>query len=219
MFETFGSDRYSRFALNDLDHKLAELIPQRRGFFIEAGGNDGLSQSNTYAFERFRRWRGMLIEPVPELARLCRANRPRAIVVPAALVADDSVTSVPMKSANLMSRVAGTFATKAEEVEYLRTAQDAQDLDGIYDIVVPARTLSSILEEHRIVKIDLFSLDVEGYEIEVLKGLDLTRFRPTFMVVETKQLDAFRPYVDPYYDFVKQLTYHDYFFRSRSATN
>jgi hypothetical protein len=60
LYEFFGSDRLSHLALNNLDHKLKKYLNFENGTFIEAGGNDGPSQSNTYWFERFRGWRGML---------------------------------------------------------------------------------------------------------------------------------------------------------------
>jgi FkbM family methyltransferase len=53
-----------------------------------------------------------------------------------------------------------------------------------YDVRVPARTLTSVLEEANAPRIDLLSLDVEGYELKVPKGLDLRRYRPRVVVVE-----------------------------------
>jgi hypothetical protein len=49
---------------------------------------------------------------------------------------------------------------------------------------VPARTLSSILDEVAAPDVDLLSLDVEGFEAEVLEGLDLDRHRPRYVLVE-----------------------------------
>ena len=74
------------FALNALDLQLAGKVRKRRGFFVEAGANDGVSQSNTLYFERYLGWRGLLIEPIPELWEKCRRNRPKAIVEKCALV-------------------------------------------------------------------------------------------------------------------------------------
>ena len=71
LFEFFGSDRYSRPALNDIDHKLEEYLPYKNGFFIEVGANDGFAQSNTYYFEKLRGWKGVLIEPIPDLYAKC----------------------------------------------------------------------------------------------------------------------------------------------------
>src|SRR5580765_5035293 len=110
LHEIFGSDRWSHLALNSLDHKLKKYLDFENGSFIEAGGNDGLTQSNTYWFERFRGWRGLLIEAVPDQAGLCRQNRPRAEVINAALVAEETTKSVRIKAAKLMAFVPGTRA-------------------------------------------------------------------------------------------------------------
>src|SRR3954466_15358354 len=39
-------------AMHDLDRQLERLLDKDGGFFVEAGGNDGYVQSNTYALER-----------------------------------------------------------------------------------------------------------------------------------------------------------------------
>uniref|UniRef100_A0A6C0E6T5 Methyltransferase FkbM domain-containing protein n=1 Tax=viral metagenome TaxID=1070528 RepID=A0A6C0E6T5_9ZZZZ len=52
-------------------------------------------------------------------------------------------------------------------------------------VSVPANTLTSILDRVAgIETIDLLSLDTEGYELDILKGLDLTRYRPRYMLIE-----------------------------------
>src|SRR6185436_12170312 len=62
----------ARFALNDLDAKLEPFMDFDNGIFVEAGANDGVVQSNTLYFEARRRWRGLLVEPIPEKAEECR---------------------------------------------------------------------------------------------------------------------------------------------------
>jgi hypothetical protein len=52
-YEFAGSGRYSRPALNDLDNKLNRYLTRRHGVFIEAGANDGSTQSNTCYLEKF----------------------------------------------------------------------------------------------------------------------------------------------------------------------
>lgn len=46
--EARGSDRLSHPALHDMDRKLDRVIDKDGGYFIEAGGNDDYTQSNTY---------------------------------------------------------------------------------------------------------------------------------------------------------------------------
>jgi len=209
LFEAFGSDRYSYLALNDLDRKLRRYIDFENGFFIEAGGNDGLSQSNSYWFERFRGWRGLLIEAVPDQAELCRKNRPRADVVNAALVADASIKSIKIKSARLMAFIPGT-RTREEEAAHLKAAIEVQNLTEVPEIEVPAVTLASILESRDRKPADLFSLDVEGYEVPVLKGMDVERHRPRWILVETKQLPQVLGVLKGHYRQIDQFSHHDY---------
>ena len=64
--------------------------------------------------------------------------------------------------------------------------------DRGWEVEVPARTLSSILDEVAAPDVDLLSLDVEGFEAEVVKGLDLERHRPRYLLVEVLEGAASR---------------------------
>ena len=210
LFELIGSDRYSYLALNELDRKLKKYIDFRDGYFIEAGANDGLTQSNTYWFERFRGWRGLLVEAVPEKAQACRRNRPRATIVQSALVGSDTIRSVQINTADLMAFVAVGSDEDAVERARLARAMAVQNLTQVEKIEVPAKTLSSILDNLESPRVDLFSLDVEGFELEVLKGLDLRRHRPTYILLETDKIDAALEVLGGNYRVLDSLSHHDY---------
>src|SRR5680860_384457 len=83
--EKVGIERYSHVSIPAIEICLARHLPPQ-GVFVEAGANDGIWQSNTYLLER-RGWRGVLIEPIPELFDRCRRNRPQSQVYNCALVA------------------------------------------------------------------------------------------------------------------------------------
>lgn len=224
LFERFGSDRYSHPALHDLDRKLATWLPQRDGFFVEAGAYDGFIQSNTYWFERFRGWRGVLVEPVPHLFSQARRARPGSRVVNCALVPPDHPEpKAVIRYAGLMSLVKGARGGSGDEDEHLR-AGDMHGLDDVaYDISVPARTLSSVLEEAGAPsRIDLLSLDVEGFEAKVLRGLELDRFAPRFIVLEmdTEERRArVEEVIGDSYELVERLSPMDVLYRRREATS
>lgn len=56
-------------------------------------------------------------------------------------------------------------------------------------IRVPATTLTAILNTQIITEIDLLSLDVEGYEYNVLKGLDFNKYKPKYLLIEIYNSD------------------------------
>ena len=188
LFESRGSTRYSYPALHGMDRKLDEVLDLDGGFFVEAGGFDGYVQSNTYYLERFRGWRGIVVEPMPELAAEARLNRPNARVVQCALVGDDyRDDTIEMDFGDLWSAVRGVHEEDWAAGGLVLGWRDHRTEQ------VPARTLSHVLDEAANGReVDLLSLDVEGYEGEVLRGLDYSRHAPRWILVEMHDLAAGR---------------------------
>lgn len=65
----------------DLVHRYFDLAST--GFFVEVGANEPKRFSQTWALEQAG-WRGLLVEPIPELCEALRQERPRATVIEAA---------------------------------------------------------------------------------------------------------------------------------------
>jgi FkbM family methyltransferase len=222
LFERFGSDRYSHPSLHDLDRKLTTWLPQRDGFFVEAGAYDGFIQSNTYWLERFRGWRGVLVEPVPHHFTIARRVRPRSRVFNCALVSPDhGEPAVTIRYGGLMSVVKGARGGADDEERHVR-AGDMFGLDDVdYEISVPARTLSSVLEEAGAPEeIDLLSLDVEGFEASVLRGLDFDRFAPRFILLEMDTAErraSVEAVIGDRYELAERLSPMDALYRRRDG--
>jgi FkbM family methyltransferase len=203
------SDARRFYALNDLDRKLESHLDFEGGVFVEAGANNGVDQSNTMYFEKHRGWTGLLVEPIPELARRGRTNRPECIIEQAALVPPDYPEStIEMQYCNLMSLINGSMKSAEEDALHIAKGRECQNIKS-YAVSVPARTLSSILDQHGLTQVDLLSLDVEGFELPALQGLDLTRHRPRFLLVEARFRDEIDAYLAPTYQVVDELSHHD----------
>lgn len=220
MCEAFGIARYSRPALYDIDRKLERHLDFDGGFFVEAGANDGYAQSNTYYLEKLRRWTGLLVEPDPALAAACRRTR-RGPVVEAALVdADVPGATVTLFRAGLMSTIAGAMGSPAATQAHVRLGLQVQRLPSQEAVVVPARTLTALLQQQGVTReIDLLSLDVEGAEPAALRGIDFTRYAPRFICVEARDQAAIEACLGDRYQLVEVLTsfdaYRDLLYRRR----
>jgi FkbM family methyltransferase len=194
LFEARGSAHYSHPALYDMDRKLDAIIDIDGGFFVEAGGHDGYTQSNTYYLERFRGWRGILVEPMPELAAEARRNRQGAHVFQCALVpAEHTGGNVEMEFGDLFSTMRGS---RDDDRDWVQGGLVLGWRDHRVE-AVPARSLSSLLDEAGVSAVDLLSLDVEGYEDQALRGLDLSRHAAAWILVEMHDLDVGRAKIVP----------------------
>lgn len=189
VLEVLGISWLSRPALNGLDTALERLLPRHGGWFVEAGAYDGFQQSNTYYFARMKGWRGVLIEPLPQLAATCRRRRPESLVVSCALGAPESEgTNLQLRHAGLMTMACGAFGDEGKERQRAAESLAVQGLPVAEQLVTAnIRTLTSVLVETATPPdFDLLSLDVEGLEVAVLRGLDLTRFRPKAICIEVR---------------------------------
>lgn len=83
--------------------------------------------------------------------------------------------------------------------------------------LAPARTLTSILEEvDAPIGVKFLSVDVEGGELEVLKGISFSKFSVEWILVETHARDLFTDFLGGKgYGYHSQLTPHDYLSKLR----
>jgi FkbM family methyltransferase len=143
---------------------------QKQGFFVEVGANQPLQGSQSWQFEQAG-WRGVLVEPQPDLAERLRRER-QAHVIAAAC-------SSPENAGKTMTlHVLGPHSSLNPELAVTGVTAESE-------IAVPVRTLDDILEQAGAPSpIDFVSIDVEGHEVEVLSGFDLARWRPRLILVE-----------------------------------
>jgi FkbM family methyltransferase len=169
-----------------LDIKLDKFLQKEQGFFIELGANDGLTQSNTAFLEFYRNWKGILVEPSIDVCKQCINNRPNSKCFNFACVSNDYESEYILGDFNghCMSSVGGKRANLSELIK------------------VPVITLEKLLDMNEVTKIYFLSLDAEGYELPILKGLNLDRYRPLYMLIEI--------YIHQYDDIVKYLIENNY---------
>lgn len=205
--------------LNGLDRKLERYVDYDGGFYVELGANDGVTQSNTYYFEKHRGWHGLLVEPSPHNFLLCARNRSlqNQIVCAACVSFDYQPEFVRMTYSNLMSTARGLESDLADPGAHADSGRRFLSAhEPMFDFGAIARPLNELLvEAHAPATIDFLSLDVEGAEIEVLKGIDHERFRFKYILVECRALAPMRAYLESQrYRFVEPFSVHDYLFAS-----
>lgn len=137
------------------------------GFFIEIGGHDGITGSNTLFFEKFRNWDGICIEASPALYEKMRISRSVECLNFALSDFDgESEFFEITKGPHQMSGLTGDF--KPNLLESFKTSADVEGRE----ITVPVMTFEKLARERDLQKVDYFSIDVEGAEMGLLQGID-----------------------------------------------
>lgn len=66
-------------------------------------------------------------------------------------------------------------------------------------------TLQHLLDIHNVTKVDFFSLDVEGNELSVLKGIDFNKTIFDFILIESRNINKIDDYlIDKNYSRTKE---------------
>ncbi len=148
------------------------------GFFVEIGCIDGKRFSNTLHFEE-KGWKGLCIEAHPDYIALLKENRPRSIVAHYAVGEKDEDDVI------FYTNDRGSLSTLDKSQEQRWKKHYREFFHGFEERHVAKRTLTRIFKEYGVGHIDFISLDIEGYEVPALQGLDLATFAPDVFVIET----------------------------------
>ncbi len=147
-----------------------EFFAGTRGFFVDVGANDPTLGSQSWHLEQLG-WRGILVEPQPELAARLRETRKAQVFAVACSSPSNAGRSLSLHVAGPMSAL----------------DRDRMAPGAIPEktIAVPVRTLDEILQEVGApAPLPFLSVDVEGHEIEALRGFDFARWRPRLVLLE-----------------------------------
>ena len=159
---------------------------KKNGFFVEFGATDGLTLSNTYIFEKYCNWTGILAEPLPFWHNDLIKNR-KCIIDKRCIFSES----------NLKKKFVNTY----ESPELSGLEDELKDYSSMRDFNVEARkkkeiitvktvSLEDFLKEHNAPKkIDYLSIDTEGSEYTILKNFNFKLYEISIITVEHNYID------------------------------
>jgi FkbM family methyltransferase len=160
------------------------------GIFVEVGaaGPEYLSISALY---RSLGWTVIAIEPNPAFCEL-HSQRGLQVLQYACGNHDEDGVDFSVVDSHGRHYEGGGVSYESLSSLAIRESHTQPDADlDVKRIKVNLRRLDTILKTHAadIDHIDLLSVDVEGWELEVLDGLDFPRYRPRVMIIENLRRD------------------------------
>jgi len=156
------------FSLFILESRFGIDIRTYKGKFVEFGGFDGITHSNTFSLEQLG-WSGIVLEPDSSRAAECKINR-KCEVLHAAVVGNDG----------------------PEFVEFIKDPHDGElsHLSGYgtarakgLNVTEHVATIPLDVVLQNLGAVDLLSIDTEGSEADILETSEL-QVSPRIIVVE-----------------------------------
>jgi FkbM family methyltransferase len=176
---TFGGIKFRGQFFQDMIAYLY-LKEKKDGFYVDIGANDGISCSNTYALEKMG-WKGACIEPQPDIFKKLRHFRECDCYNTAlSSLSGDIMEFIKVKNFNELS---GFSEWMTEENK--KAINESGDVERIN---ITTKTFDDIMKNYPGIKtIDFMSLDVEGYELNILKSIDFQAYNFRFITVEENE--------------------------------
>jgi len=147
------------------------------GFYIDVGCQHPIKNNNTYLLYK-KGWTGVNIDLDNVNIDLFNFFRPNDKNVNSAV--SDKVEKVKLFYYHQKSPI----NTLDEKISSKQQAKIEKKID------IQTNTLENILDNYSIKKIDLLTIDVEGFELKVIKGLNFNKYKPSVIILEFLDLEA-----------------------------
>lgn len=161
------------------DIQLNKLLKRdSKGVFVDIGCWHPIKGSNTYYFY-LRGWKGICIDPNPQLGDLYKLYRPKDKFINCAVGTDEGkdITYYQLKEGYSAMNTLNYESINKHNLQNQVLSSDK----------VPVYSLKDILDKNlkHTDRLDFFDIDVEGFDLEVLKSNDWVKYRPKVIQIET----------------------------------
>ena len=160
------------YSLTSVDLVVDYIFKKKNGIYIDVGCNHPVYNNNTYLLSK-KGWKGINIDIDKKSIQLFNLFRKKDL-------------NLNLAASSKKTELEYICFHEKSPINMIKTSQN-QNLHSSEKIKnIPSDTLNSIIEKspYKDKKIDFVSIDVEGYELEVIKGFDLKKYKPSIIVIE-----------------------------------
>lgn len=171
--------------------------------FISIGAMDGITFDDAAGHLRSSDFNILYVEPIPKLVEIIKDNIEKNVIAPG--IVEPSAISTYDGTIEMFTVDVDTVNEEFLE-KYGYDAKGYVGMSSIYPpkngfggtyardievkenygklITVPCITLNTLFERHNITHFDMMSIDVEGYEEQIISQIDFKKYKPTLIRAE-----------------------------------
>jgi FkbM family methyltransferase len=195
---TAKSEPTSTFSLEGTDLILKSILRDVSfGRYLDIGANHPFLISNTYLFYQ-RGWRGVAVDGHHKFSNLWVEHRSKDIFL-------ESIVSDAIKE--VVFTIFPDDSMGSIDAETNNRYRARFDNSSVQSRTVITTTIFDIWKEHINDEVHLLSIDIEGEELNALKGANLNAFRPGVIAAEIKNVSLYSPLANKLVEFLTNSGY------------
>jgi FkbM family methyltransferase len=176
-------DSYSQFGEDVIIAGLLDDLAIKNISYLDIGANNPQFISNTYLFYE-RGASGVLVEPNAFLCEKLRAERPRDTVLNVGIGTSENVKEADFYQFPAEADGLSTFSA-AEAKHWETVGLNGKQYKVEQVLKMPLLNVNDVIANHFTECPDFVSIDVEGWDLQILKTFDFERCNPAVFCVET----------------------------------
>lgn len=144
------------------------------GVYVDVGAHDGVTFSNSLYFDKYKHWKGICVEPLPEVyEKLCK-SRNNSINLNLAIDNKNDIVDF-VSNCGYTEMLSGIHAHL--DTRHISRINRENNLTGSKTNIIKVKTkpLKDIFLEHDINHVNYLSIDVEGAEKQVIESIDFNK--------------------------------------------
>ena len=160
--------------------------------FVQIGANDGVQFDSLFFTVTSGGWVGIVVEPLKDLFDRLAANYqdyPSVTPVNVALHPTKNEEKIYRVGKDYLSNYPAWAAGIASMDKFHLLRHNIKE-EHINCETVHCKSLMSLLTEYKFLSADVLQIDTEGFDAEVIKMIDFSRFRPAMIKFEWMNLSA-----------------------------
>ncbi|CAL8475491.1 FkbM family methyltransferase [Caballeronia sp. S22] len=157
--------------------------------FIQVGAMDGKSYDPIHPYVKQFGWKGILIEPLPDMMVQLKANYAgtNGLIFENVAIAEQAgsfplyrVTQETIRKHNLPHWLGGMSTFSDTKLKDFEDYVEVQMVEGL--------PLRAVLDRNAVSHIDVLQIDTEGFDYRVFRQFDFTAYRPKVINIEVVNL-------------------------------
>ena len=160
------------YSLTSIDLVIDFIFKKKNGVYIDVGCNHPVYNNNTYLLSK-KGWRGINIDLDKKSIELFNIFRKKDLNINLAVSSEETeLEYINYHEKSPINKIKTSKKNNNEKFKDIRK--------------IKSSTLNSIIEnsEYKDKSIDFVSIDVEGHELDVIKGFNLKKYKPSIIVIE-----------------------------------